>query len=434
MGFWDRLKLKKIDKVVHTAIGQRTIYPSFTEFGDNIMSDDTVLTIINRILDEYSKSNPRHIRTVNERQVKVTDNNINNLLKYPHPLMNRSDFLRKIAFLREKNNNVFVYPDYDLFINKKTGQKKKVYTALYILQPTQVTFYEDDSGTYYVQFKLLNGETSELILYDEIIHWRKNFGESEYMGGEINGLPNNSALLKHLRLNDKLLQSTFKIIEGSLTINGVLKYGGLLNEKDREEGRKRFVEQLKNNESGIIAVDSGGDYIPMPFNGQLIDKETLEFFRKQIRQHYGVCEAILDGDYTSQQKEAFYETVIKPGVLSLGEAFTRVLLTPFERSNGNEIIFYTSKIQMMSDESKRAWANILMPIGGVTPNQVLSWIGEPPYEGGDDRYISLNWVRKDIADDYQLEKYKYGNNASNNEENNENENNENEDEENEEVE
>lgn len=432
MGFWSRLTGKKEEKEKgkHVAIGQRILYPSFSEFGDNIMNDDRVLTVVKRILDAYSKLNPRHIRTVNDRQAKVTDNNINNLLKRPNGLMNKTDFLRRIAFLREKNDNVFIYPEYDLYINTRTKQEKKVYKALHILEPTNVTFYEDDSGTYYVKFKLLNGDTSGMIPYDEVIHWRHNFGENEFMGGDKNGLPNNSALLRHLKLNDKLWQSTFKIVEGSLIINGIIKYGGLINEEEREEAREKFVEQIKNNETGIIAVDSGGDYVPVPFNGKLIDKEILELSEKKIRQHYGVCEAIVDGDYTVTQKEAFYETAIEPGVLSLGEAFTRVLLTPFEISNGNEIIFYTNKIQMMSDESKRAWADILLPIGGVTPNQVLSWIGEPPYEGGDDRYISLNWVRKDIADDYQLEKYKYGdkNNDSNSEQNKEdNSDNKNED-------
>ena len=421
MGFFDRFKAKKVHKELHTAVGQRTIYPAFNEFGDNILNDDTVLTIINRILDEYSKLNPRHIRTINEKQVKVADKNINTLFQFPNPLMSKADFLRKIAYLREAYNNVFIYPAYDLYENTKTGQIKKVYTALYVVQSTNVTFYEDDSETYYVQFKLLNGETSEMIPYDEIIHWRKEYGINEYMGGDLNGLPNNSALLRNLKLNDKLLQSTFKTIEGSLVINGVLKYGGLLNETDREAARKRFVDQLKSNETGIIAIDSGGDYIPMPFNGTLIEKDTLEFFRKQIRQHYGVCEAILDGDYTNAQKEAFYETVIEAGVISLGQAFTRVLLTPFERSNGNEIVFYTNRVQMMSAERKIQLAQLLMPVGGVSPNQVLGWFGEPPYEGGDDRYISLNWVKKDIADDYQLKKYKNGGNASNSENDNEDE-------------
>lgn len=421
MDFFEKIKLKvkKTNKKYQRSIGQRSILPSFSQFGDDIMNDDTVLTIVNRILDEYSKLNPRHIRTVDGKQVKVSDNNINNILDFPNNLMTRTDFIRKIAFLRETYDNAFIYPAYDLYYNKKTGVYKKVYTGLYPLQPTKVDFYEDESGKIYVEFTLYNGQMSGKILYDEIIHWRKNFGINEYMGGNQNGVPNNSALLRHLQLNHKLTESLFKTVESSLTINGILKYGSIIDKDEREQARLKFEEMLKNNETGILALDTGTDYIPMQFNGQLIDKDTLEFLDKKIRQHYGVSEEILNGKYTNEEKEAFYETVLEAGVLSLGEAFTRVLLTPFERSNGNTIIFYTNKVQMMSADKKLALAKELKPTGGVTDNEIRSWFGLEPIDGGDEPMMSLNWVKKSIADDYQLELYKNGGSSNDSNSNNE---------------
>lgn len=413
MGWFDKLKLKTSNTIVKWAASILGYAPTFSEFGEDIMNDDTVLTIVNRILDEYSKLNPRHIRTTNGKQVKVRDNQINNLLKFPNKLMTKTDFLRRVAFLRETYDNVFIYPTYDLYFNKKTGMTKKVYTGLYPLQPRKTDFYEDETGTIYVEFQNANGEYSGKLLYDEIIHWRKEYGINEYMGGNKNGLPNNSALLRNLQLNDKLIQSTIKTIEGSLTINGILKYGSVINREDREKARIQFEEQLKNNQSGIIALDAGGDYTAIPFTGKLIDKETLEFFDKKIRQHYGVSEEILNGKYTNEDKEAFYETVLEASVGSLGEAFTRVLLTPFEISNGNEIVFYTNKVQMMSADKKRDLANSLLPIGGVTANEIRSWYGLPPIDDGDEPMMSLNWVKKSIADDYQLELYKNGSKKEN---------------------
>ena len=413
MGWFDKLKLNTTKVIVNWANSIVGSVPTFTEFGEDIMNDDTVLTIVNRILDEYSKLNPRHIRTLNERQVKVRDNQINYLLKFPNKLMGKTDFLRRIAYLRETFDNAFIYPSYDLYFNKTTGKTKKVWTGFYPLQPRKVDFYEDPTGTIYVEFQLPNGEYSGKLLYDEVIHWRKEYGANEYMGGNKDGLPNNSALLRWLQMNDKLIQSTIKTVEGSLTINGILKYGSIINKEDREKARLNFEQQLKNNQSGIIALDAGGDYVPIPFNGKVIEKETLEFFDKKIRQHYGVSEEILNGRYTNEEKEAFYETVLESGVASLGEAFTRVLLTPFEISNGNEIVFYTNKVQMMSADKKRDLANTLLPVGGVTANEIRSWYGLPPIEDGDEPMMSLNWIKKSIADEYQLEVYKISDSASN---------------------
>lgn len=408
MKLFDKIKFKVSTKIMQWASSFKSYAPSFSPFGEDIMNDDTVFTLVNRILDEYSKLNPRHIRTVDGRQVKVADNNINTLLEFPNKKMTKSDFIRTIAYLRETTMNAFIYPTYDLYYNQKTKQTKKVYTGLYPLRPQTVNFYEDDSGTIYVEFIFPNCTSSGKLLYDDVIHWRKNYGANEFLGGDEYGRPNNSSLLKNLKLNDKLLQSTTKTIEGSLTINGILKYGGLVNQEDREKARIEFEERLQKNKSGIIALDSGGEYTPIPFNGKLIDKETLDFFKKSIQQHYGVSESILNGDYSNAQKESFYETVIESGVISLGQAFSRVMLTPFERSNGNNIVFYTSRIQMMSADKKIELANLLLPVQGVNPNTILSWFGEPPIEGGDQYFRSLNWVAADIANDYQLEKYKNG--------------------------
>ena len=417
MGWLQKLQNKAINKVFYWANSVNGT-PSFSQFGNNIMNDETVFTITNRILDEYSKMNPRHIRIVKGKQVDVTNNNLNEILKNPNNLMTQSDFLRKCAWLRETCKNCFIYPTYDLYYNPTNGRTKKVYKALYPLQPAQVDFYEDDLGIIYVDFTFMNGEHSGKIRYDEVIHWRKEFGENEYMGGDINGTANNTALLKHLQENDKLLQATFKSIEGSLRINGILKLNGYINKENGEEERKEFEKKLETNQSGILSLDNGGEYTPIPYYGKNVSKDILKFFDDKIRRHYGVSEAILDGDYTAEQKEAFYETVLESGAISLGQAFERVLLTPFERSNGNTIICYTSEIQMMSAQNKIKIAELLLPVGGVNTNTILSWFGEPPVEGGDEYYMSLNWVKKSIADEYQLSKY--NDNASYSQQNNEN--------------
>lgn len=382
-------------------------YPSYSMFGDNVNKDETVFSITQRIITEYSKLDPTHIRTANGRQCRVNDSTINCLLKYPNERETISDFLSKASFLYLQFDNVFIYPIYDLWVNLKTGKKKKIYKEFKILNPTHVDFYEDTAGRIYVEFTFAKGYKSGLIAYNDIVHWRRNYGEGEFLGGNERGLPNNDSFLKHLELNDMLLQSTIKTINGALSINGVIKYAGLINDADREKNRLKFIEQLSQG-NGIIATDNGITYESIPFNGKVIDKDTLQFLDNKTRRHYGVSEAILDGDYTPEQKEAFYETVMESGIISLGLAFTRVLFTPFERANGNEIIFYSNKIMMMSHDKKIQLANLLMPVGGVTPNTVLSWFGQQPYEGGDRRYRFLNWIPEDIADAYQLETYKNG--------------------------
>ena len=391
--------------------------PSYSYFGENVMNDETVCSITQRIMDAYAKLSPKHIRTVDGHLVKVADNRINELLKFPNDNESIADFLSKAAYMYLSFENVYIYPMYDLYQNEKTGQFKKVYTQLKILKPISVDFYEDDSGAIFIEFTFSSGLKSGLLDYNDIIHWRNHFGNDEFAGG-YKGLPNNTALLKHLKLNDQLLQSTIKTINGSLTINGILRYPGLIKRDNLEQSRLEFEESLKKNESGILALDGGADYSNIDFKGQLIDKDMLEFLDKKTRRHYGVSEPILDGKFTPEEYEAFYETVLEKGIISLGYAFERVMLTKFERANGNEIIFYGQKILMMAHDKKIKLAQLLQPTGGVTNNMILSWFGLPPYEGGDVRYQSLNWVKQDIADEYQLELYKKEREKTSNNKNN----------------
>jgi hypothetical protein len=60
----------------------------------------------------------------------------------------------------------------------------------------------------------------------------------------------------------------------------------------------------------------------------------------------------------------------------------------------------------MNTTNKIAAADILTRLGTLTDNQVLAIFGYPPFEGGNTRSKSLNYINRDIADQYQLSKNK----------------------------
>lgn len=397
MNIFSLFKEKMTNKIMKYATSMKSRTPSFSAFGENILNDETVKAITDRILDEYSKLEPRHVRTVEGKKVPVENNSLNNLLKRPNPLMTTSDFLRRCAWLREKDYNCFIYPTYDIQRNVKTGQIRKKYTGLYPLQPLRWEFYEDKSKKIYIKFYFANGTQSPYLAYDEIIHWRKGYGEDEFAS-----YPNNTAYLNHLKLNDKLLQSSFKSIESSLTINGIIKIGTLLDEEKRENYRQTFEDNLKKSGYGIAAMDNSAEYTHIPYTGTSVSKDILKFLDDKTRRHYGVSEAILDGEFDMEQKEAFYETVMEAGVIGLTQAFNRVLFTETEISYGNEITFSPAKIQFMSVDKKLQLAELLLPVGALSPNEARSLFGLPEIEGLDDSIMSLNWIKSKYASQYQV--------------------------------
>ena len=91
-------------------------------------------------------------------------------------------------------------------------------------------------------------------------------------------------------------------------------------------------------------------------------------------------------------------------IIGLGQVFSRVLFTDRELDAGNEIIFYNQGLMFTNTANKIKSVDILTRIGVLTDNQVLNIFGYPPFEGGDIRHISLNYINREIADTYQMAK------------------------------
>lgn len=377
--------------------------PIFSSFGDDVYASDIVQCAIRCLATEMSKLQPKHIRTDPNGMQQNVNSSINRLLKFgPNELMTTSDFLEKITYLREINKNAFIYPVYkEVPINE--SQVKREYIAFYPLNPTQVDFLQDASERIFVKLYFSNGE-DYTFLYSDLIHWRKDYGANDFMGGDESGKANNDALLKLLNTNDVVIQSLEKGIKAGLTIRGMLKINTMLDDEKQENERKAFEKKLQNADAGILPIDNKNDFIPLTLDPKMIDKDTMEFIDKKILNNYGISLAIASGDFTEEQYQAFYEKTLEAMVISLGRAFSKTLFTNRELEVGNEVIFYAQGLMFTNMSNKIAAVDVLSSRGTLTDNQILAIFGYPPFEGGDIRHMSLNYINREIADKYQISK------------------------------
>ena len=374
--------------------------PIFSEFGNDVYVSDVVNNCIRAIATEMSKLSPRHIRRNGEVQEEVKSS-INRLLRFaPNEFMTTKDFLEKITWLYEKHYNCFIYPKYEVITDSK-GNKKRNYIGFYPLNPIQVEFLEDLAGKIFIKFSFKNDENYTLP-YDDIIHWRKDFSDNDLLGGDKFGKSKTGNILKILHLNHSVTEGIDKAIKSSLSIRGILKVNTLLNDEKQDEERRNFEQRLKSSNSGIMTMDLKNEYIPITINPKMVDKDILQFIEKKILNHYGVSLAIINGDFNDEQYQAFYEKVLETNIIALGQAFSKTLFSDRELDHGNEVIFYGQKLLFTNTKNKIAVADILANRGALTDNQLLELFGYPPFEGGDIRHMSLNFINRDIADNYQL--------------------------------
>ncbi|MDF2948169.1 MAG: portal protein [Sedimentibacter sp.] len=378
--------------------------PVFTQFGEDIYASDIVQNCIRCIATEMSKLQPKHIRTDNATGIQsVVSSSINRLLKFgPNEWMTTTDFLENITYLREINKNAFIYPAYRE-VPLSDGLVRREYTGFYPLNPREVEFLQDASGTIYIRMHFANFYEYTMP-YADIIHWRKDFGANEFMGGDANGRANNDAILKQLKINDIVYQGLEKGIKAGLTIRGLLKINTMLADEKQEQDRIAFEQKMANSESGILAIDLKSDYQPLTLDPKIIDKETMEFLDKRIINNFDVSLPILNGTFTEEEYQAFYEKKLEPMVISLGRAFSKTLFTARELDVGNEVIFYSQGLLFTNMANKISAVDVLSSRGTLTDNQILAIFGYPPFEGGDIRHMSLNYINREIADSYQMGK------------------------------
>ena len=400
MGLFDMFKRKK--KVVAPINYDAQLFKStlnlFTDFGDNINASDIVKICIDRIATHSAKLKPRYVKTQDDKTVQEKKGSLAYLLKFqPNPLMSPYDFIYKIVTLLYLNNNAFIYPVYDPI----TFELKE----LWPLKPNSVEGLKDESGELFLRFYFTDSKSFTLP-YESIIHLRRFFGTNDVFGGS-GAVSDHSALLKTIKINDSVLQGLDNAIRTSFQIKGLLKINGMLNEKDKNAQKAEFEKALKESTTGqgssIVPVDLKADYVPLTVDPKLVDSSTLTFLQKKIITYFGVSDAIFDNKFNENEYNAFYEGVIEGIAIALSEAFSRALLTRGQLENGEQIIFYSERLQYASWNTKVQAIEKLMGLGILSLNESRALLGFEPIEGGNRRLQSLNYVDADKANEYQLQ-------------------------------
>ena len=206
-------------------------------------------------------------------------------------------------------------------------------------------------------------------------------------------------------MNEDLLKDIAKAMNASYAINGVVKYNTLLDDGKTEAALKELENKLANSENGFLPLDLKAEFIPLERKAEIVDADTLKFIDEKILRHWGVPLAILTGDYTADQYNAFYQKTLEPLIIAFSQEFTKKLFTTRQLAFGNRIKFYPKELIFLSMEQTLHMIEILAPTGALYENEKRTALGlRPMAELEGQRFVSLNWVNADDASKYQLGK------------------------------
>jgi HK97 family phage portal protein len=377
--------------------------PIFTSFGKDIYLSDFVNNAIDRVASEIGKIELKSV-VQNGEIIQVQNDDITRLFRFkPNPLQTSSDFFSSVEWLRRKNRNAFIYPQYEI-ITVPDGRQFRRYLAFYPLNPSAVYIGVNEGNVWEIRMDFADG-SSYTLPYADLIHvkWRRGIN-TVVGGGDDLGQANDIDVLRTIDALDKTIQGLPKSIEASLQIKGVYFAKTLADAKKLGELREDFENHIKTSKSGMIATDLAGEFTPMNIRPPEIPDTALKFLKAVIQERYGVSSAILSGDYNGEQHSAFYQTAIEEFIMQFEQAFTACVFTPREHDVGHRVKCYYSKVNYMSTKDKMELANLAKETGLMTLNQINEMFGIEPFPEGNRRLQSLNYVNIKDIDAYQKSK------------------------------
>lgn len=360
---------------------------TFSNFSGDAYENDVFRSAVDAIARHVAKLSGKHA------VINATDENnlskINRTLQdRPNPYMSGYDFLYKVATQYFLYNNAFVYVQKD---------HKGNLDSLYPLAPTNVEFIVDGANKVYIKFLFKDGE-KVILHYDEVAILRRHFNNNELLGDD------NTAILSAIELAHTQNEGMSEAIKNSAQIRGILKYNQALSPSKLKEAKDEFMSNYMTmaNNGGIVPVDQSMEYHPLSVSDVQIDTGQIETVKAKIYDYLGISESIVNGTYDEDGWQAFFESVVEPFSIQIGLEFTEKIFSEREKAFGNRIIFESSRLQYASNQSKTNVIKELLPLGVLTINQALDLLNLPRVKDGDERLQSLNYIKKTLADNYQM--------------------------------
>jgi len=362
---------------------------AYTPFSGNAYDDATVRDCIDTIARHFGKMRPKHVIKDNGKIIKTIDDRLNYLLgSYPNELMTASEFLEKVIAQYYTYNNAFIYIKWDMALEK--------IEALYPLDFPLLEILEDRENNLYARFTFGGGERT-VVPYSSIIHIRRHFNRDEIFGDD-----NSRIMIEDLSTLKAAKASIVNAVKSFTALRGYLRWLTTMRPEDMKKAHDDFVNTYTtNNPSGVASTDNKVEFHELSTKVTTFNSQQMNYVRDNIYKHFGLNENIIMGKYTEDEYIAFYESILEPVAIKLAQEMTDKIFTRRERGRGNEIILESNRLNFMSVASKIKVCETLIPTGGMTINEIRAIFGYAGIEGGDERLISLNFIKAKDQSLYQ---------------------------------
>ena len=383
MGIFNRSEKKKIQYLTQALKVINGYKPVFTTFNGGIYEMELTRSAINSIAMHCSKLNP--IIKGNYKHKKLSKM----LATKPNYLMTTQQFLQKLFTILLCENNAFIVPIYEdntatdivgFYPVRTKNAEIQTYNGIEYL------IYEIDGKKYVIE-------------YERVGHLRNHFYTKEYVGDS------NGALTPTMDLLHTQNEGIKEGIKNSASIRFLARLTNTIMPEHLKKERQALTEANlgADNNGGIMIFDNKyaevKEISSTPF---IVDSQQMEHIKNNVFNYFHISEAIIQNKAKEDEWNSFYEGMIEPFALQLGQVLTNMLMSQKDIEKGYGVIFESSRLQFASNQTKLSFVTQMFDRGQITTNQALAVFNLPPVEDGDKRYIrkeytEVNNLDKDVV-------------------------------------
>lgn len=352
---------------------------------------DLVRAIVDTIATHVAKSEAMHIRIKDGQREIVKNSRFTTLINdQPNEMITGFDLKYRMVSQLETATTAMAYIKWD-------GRQPK---AIYPVGWRSFEVSQVADGSYAVVFTGADGMEYKLPL-EQVVMLRKFYNADDIYGG------GNRALDNILGALDSADDGMRKAMDVSNKVRLLYKTkNSVLSPKDKYAGANDFAKGLENaaQNGGVAMCDFTEEVQPFAMSAYTLNAAQMQYITDRVLAYWRISKEVLMSSYSDNQYQAFYESVIEPILMQMGQAFTAACFTQAERDKGNRIVFVAPMLLHASTATKTVLINATKEMGMFTINEMRELLGYGPIDGGEKRQVSLNYVSANNQDIYQTGK------------------------------
>lgn len=288
----------------------------------------------------------------------------------PNQFQTWGQFLYRLSTILDIHNTAFIIPTFDEY-----GQMSGIYSPL----PDYVELVQFN-GVPYLRYKFRWGEWAAMELSSCGILTKYQY-RNDFFGSS------NKALIPTMELIHIQNQGIEEGVKSSATYRFMAQVTNFTKAEDLANERKRFTAENFARDAqggGLLLFPNTYQNIqqitPKPF---VADAEQMKAIKDNVFEYFGVNEDVLTNKAYGDAWTAFYEGAIEPFAIQFSEVLTKMLFTLRERTEGNEVMATSNRLQYMANSEKLNVSAQMLDRGILTRNEVREIWNLPDIDGGD---------------------------------------------------